>query len=137
MLKLYRQQHLFRRYRMVQVPLLDEEVDERYQAQVICSPDVMENDTLVLLIHQFGNLRVELAGALTCDVRQECSYLVRVLRLFSLSARRLGLRNVPYTDTIRLANGSQWEKKGGGGGGGIDGGTKVPILFSQFSLYLL
>ncbi|KAH8116654.1 histone deacetylase clr3 [Phellopilus nigrolimitatus] len=80
LLKLYRQQHLFREYRMVQVPLLDEEVDERYQAQVICSPDVMENDTLVLLIHQFGNLRVELAGALTCDVRQECSYLIDVTK---------------------------------------------------------
>ncbi|THH01237.1 hypothetical protein EW145_g6948 [Phellinidium pouzarii] len=104
LLKLHRQEYLYQIYRMVQVPLLDTEVDERFQTQVICSADVMEKDTLVLFVHQLwvlmhllgislisiipyntpfsssGNLRVELAGALTCDVKLEYSYLIDVTK---------------------------------------------------------
>ncbi|KAL5529145.1 hypothetical protein ACEPAG_5119 [Sanghuangporus baumii] len=80
LLKLHRQNYLYQEYRMVVVPLSDTEVDERFQAQVICSEDVMDKDTLVILVHQFGNLKVELAGALHCDVQLEYSYLLDVTK---------------------------------------------------------
>ncbi|EJD05919.1 histone deacetylase clr3 [Fomitiporia mediterranea MF3/22] len=80
LLKIHRQEYLYREYQMVQVPLLDTEVEERYQSQVICSQDVMDKDTLVLLVHQFGNLLVEVAGAMVCDVQLEHSYLLDVTK---------------------------------------------------------
>ncbi|OCB84319.1 histone deacetylase clr3 [Sanghuangporus baumii] len=80
LLKLHRQNYLYQEYRMVEVPLFDTEVDERFQTQVICSEDVMVKDTLVVLVHRFGNLKVELAGALHCDVQLEYSYLLDVTK---------------------------------------------------------
>ena len=71
LLKAHRQEYLYSKYNMVEIPLLDSEVDERYQSQVIStyvhsfyqfyyysnkfvhvSPDIMEKETLVLLVHQ-------------------------------------------------------------------------------------
>ncbi|TBU50538.1 histone deacetylase complex protein [Dichomitus squalens] len=76
MLKSHRQDYLFRVHRMVEVPLMNQALIERFSAQVACTPDIMENETLIVFVHEFGNLRIELESAMYCDVRQEHSYLV-------------------------------------------------------------
>nr|VWO99336.1 Transcriptional repressor TUP1 [Ganoderma boninense] len=93
LLKAHRQEYLFKNHGMVEVPLMNQALIERFQAQVACtsvsfcvpsilssytfySPDIMENNTLVVFVHEFGNLRVELESVTYCDVRQEHSYLV-------------------------------------------------------------
>jgi len=80
LLKIQRREYLFQIYKILEVPLMDSEIDERFQTQVLCSPDVLDNETLVLFVHQFGNVRVELAGAMTTDINVERSYLVDVTK---------------------------------------------------------
>ncbi|CDO76009.1 hypothetical protein BN946_scf184665.g1 [Trametes cinnabarina] len=76
LLKAHRQDHLYRHFGMLEVPLLSQALNDRFSAQVACTPDIMENDTLIVFAHEFGNLSVELDSVMTCDVRLEHSYLV-------------------------------------------------------------
>jgi len=75
-LKAHRQHYLYTQHQMLQVPLMTEELESRFGTQIMCSSDILENATLVVLIHEFGNLRIELESTPTCDVQMEHSYLV-------------------------------------------------------------
>jgi len=61
---------------MMQVPMLNPELEERFSSQVMCTSDMLENKTLVVFVHEFGNLRLELESSATCDVHLERSYLI-------------------------------------------------------------
>ncbi|KAJ7462383.1 histone deacetylase complex protein [Mycena galericulata] len=74
-LKLHRQYYLYSKHDMMQVPLVGD-LEQRFSAQVMCTPDIFQKDTLVLLVHEFGNLRMELASSINCDVQLERSYLI-------------------------------------------------------------
>ncbi|KAI0661449.1 histone deacetylase complex protein [Cubamyces menziesii] len=76
LLKAHRQDYLFREHGMLEVPLMSQALIERFSAQIACTPDIMENDSLIIFAHEFGNLAVELDSVVTCNVRQEHSYLV-------------------------------------------------------------
>ncbi|KAJ7770150.1 histone deacetylase complex protein [Mycena maculata] len=75
-LKLHRQYYLYSKHDMMQVPLVGAELDHRFSAQVMCTSDIFQKDTLVFMIHEFGNLRMELANSINCDVQLERSYLI-------------------------------------------------------------
>ncbi|KIJ61334.1 hypothetical protein HYDPIDRAFT_96746 [Hydnomerulius pinastri MD-312] len=74
-LKAHRQHFLYSQYQMLQVPLMPA-YEERYGLQVMCTGDLLENKTIVMFVHEFGNLRVELDGKSMCDVNTEHSYLI-------------------------------------------------------------
>ncbi|OJT11513.1 Histone deacetylase clr3 [Trametes pubescens] len=76
LLKAHRQDYLFRTHGMLEVPLMSVPLIERFNAQVSCTPDIMDNDTLIVFAHEFGNLAVELDSVMFCNVRQEHSYLI-------------------------------------------------------------
>ncbi|KAJ3748805.1 histone deacetylase complex protein [Lentinula detonsa] len=74
-LQAHRAHYLYKNYKMMQVPLLGF-LQSPFAGQVICTPDLFENKTLVVLAHEFGNLRLELESAMTCDLNLERSYLL-------------------------------------------------------------
>ncbi|KAJ3934732.1 MAG: histone deacetylase complex protein [Lentinula lateritia] len=74
-LQAHRAHYLYKNYKMMQVPLLGF-LQNPFAGQVICTPDLFENKTLVVLAHEFGNLRLELESAMTCDLNLERSYLL-------------------------------------------------------------
>lgn len=76
LLKAHRQDYLFKQFNMLQIPFVNKEMTDRFYSQVTCTPDIMENDTLVVFVHEFGNLRVELESALLCNLHEEHSYMV-------------------------------------------------------------
>ncbi|KAL1942417.1 hypothetical protein VTO73DRAFT_6019 [Trametes versicolor] len=76
LLKAHRQDYLFRTHGMLEVPLMSAPLIERFNAQVSCTSDIMDNDTLIVFAHEFGNLAVELDSVTHCNVRQEHSYLI-------------------------------------------------------------
>ncbi|EMD37432.1 hypothetical protein CERSUDRAFT_83190 [Gelatoporia subvermispora B] len=76
LLKAHRQQYLFKTHGMVEVPLVSPALVERFSTQVTCTTDIMENHTLVLFVHEFGNLRAELDSVTHCDLNIEHSYLL-------------------------------------------------------------
>jgi len=55
---------------------MTEELEQRFGTQIMCTQDILENHTLVVFVHEFGNLRLELESSLTCNVQLEHSYLV-------------------------------------------------------------
>ncbi|KAJ7579149.1 histone deacetylase complex protein [Mycena floridula] len=75
-LKSHRQHFLFTNYDMMQVPLLTQDLEDRFSSQIMCTPDFFQSKTLVVLVHEFGNLRAELANSATCNLDLERSYLV-------------------------------------------------------------
>lgn len=75
-LKAHRQHYLFVQHGMLQIPLISDELEERFSAQVTCSSDIFDRKTLVFFAHEFGNLRFELTSSATCDVELERSYLL-------------------------------------------------------------
>jgi len=76
LLKAHRQHYLYTTYNMMQIPMMTPELDERFSSQVMCSSNLFESKTLVVFIHEFGNLRLELESSATCDVQLERSYLI-------------------------------------------------------------
>ncbi|KAI0633452.1 histone deacetylase complex protein [Trametes polyzona] len=76
LLKAHRQDYLYRTHGMLEVPLMNAALIERFDAQVACTPDILDNDVLIVFAHEFGNLSVELDSTMYCNVRQEHSYLV-------------------------------------------------------------
>ncbi|KAF8271520.1 histone deacetylase complex protein [Lactarius quietus] len=77
-LKAHRQDYMYSTFGMLEVPLMHDDVREKFSAQVMCSKDMLENDVLVVFAHEFGNLRVEISDRLTCDVQLESSYIIDV-----------------------------------------------------------
>ncbi|CAK5281569.1 unnamed protein product, partial [Mycena citricolor] len=75
-LKLHRQYYMHTAHDMMSVPLVSPSLEQLFAAQVMCTPNIFGSETLVLLVHEFGNLRVELASSLTCEVQLERSYLI-------------------------------------------------------------
>ncbi|THV08047.1 histone deacetylase clr3 [Dendrothele bispora CBS 962.96] len=75
-LKAHRQHYMYTTHNMMQIPLLGEEMEQKFSSQLMCTPDILENDTLVVLAHEFGNLRTELESSITCDLQLERSYLI-------------------------------------------------------------
>ncbi|KAJ8587474.1 histone deacetylase clr3, partial [Rhizopogon salebrosus TDB-379] len=75
-LKGHRQHFLYTQYQMLQVPLMTKMFEERFGSQVMCTSDFLENSTIIVFVHEFGNLRIELDGKPTCDVHMENSYLI-------------------------------------------------------------
>jgi len=76
LLKAHRQDYLFRNHGMVEVPLMTQAQRDSFSAQIACTTDIMDNDTLVVFVHEFGNLRVELDSVMYCNLNLEHSYLV-------------------------------------------------------------
>ncbi|KIK09100.1 hypothetical protein K443DRAFT_671597 [Laccaria amethystina LaAM-08-1] len=75
-LKAHRQHYLYTQYDMMQVPLISAELEQRFSSQIMCTSDIFENKTLIVFVHEFGNLRLELASSATCDVHLERSHLI-------------------------------------------------------------
>ncbi|KAF5321404.1 hypothetical protein D9619_001742 [Psilocybe cf. subviscida] len=75
-LKAHRQHDLYTNYGMMQVPMMTQELETMFASQIMCTPDIFDNKTLVVFVHEFGNLRMELESSATCDVHLERSYLI-------------------------------------------------------------
>jgi histone deacetylase 6 len=69
---------MYTTFGMLEVPLMHDDVREKFSAQVMCSKDMLDNEVLVVFAHEFGNLRVEISNRLTCDVQLESSYIIDV-----------------------------------------------------------
>ncbi|TCD63038.1 Histone deacetylase hda1 [Steccherinum ochraceum] len=76
LLKAHRQDYLFRQHDMLTVPFPSTEMEAKYSSQIACTADVMENQTLIVFVHELGNIRTELDGMATCDLNLEHSYLI-------------------------------------------------------------
>ncbi|KAE9411416.1 histone deacetylase clr3 [Gymnopus androsaceus JB14] len=74
-LKAHREHYLYTNFQMMQVPLLSV-LENPFTGQVMCTRDLFENKTLIVLAHEFGNLRLELESSATCDLNLERSYLI-------------------------------------------------------------
>ncbi|KAK7053323.1 Histone deacetylase hda1 [Paramarasmius palmivorus] len=74
-LKAHRQHYLYSEHAMMQVPLLGE-LDQKFSTQIMCTSDLFENNTMIVFVHEFGNLRTELDSKTRCDVNLEKSYLI-------------------------------------------------------------
>ncbi|TFK54417.1 histone deacetylase complex protein [Heliocybe sulcata] len=75
-LKAHRQDFLYRKYNMLQIPLLTSIMEERFGGQIMCTSDIMENTTMVIFVHEFGNIRAEFDSVTKGTLSQEHSYLV-------------------------------------------------------------
>ncbi|KAK0473129.1 hypothetical protein EDD18DRAFT_1227323 [Armillaria luteobubalina] len=75
-LKLHRKNYLSSNHRMMNVPLVNEEMGERFGMQIMCTSDILDNPTMVFFMHDFGDLQTELENAVTCNLDLERSYLV-------------------------------------------------------------
>ncbi|KAH8828004.1 histone deacetylase complex protein [Flagelloscypha sp. PMI_526] len=65
-------------YGMHLVPLLKPELEALFQYQVMCSPHFFDSHSLVVFVHEFGNLRIEPQSATTCNADLESSYLLDI-----------------------------------------------------------
>ncbi|KAK7026903.1 histone deacetylase complex protein [Favolaschia claudopus] len=75
-LKLHRQHYMYSEHGMMEVPLVSAELEQRFSGQVICSPDVFQCETLVFVVHEFGNLRVEMSASVMRDAQLERANLI-------------------------------------------------------------
>ncbi|KAF8070511.1 histone deacetylase complex protein [Lyophyllum atratum] len=75
-LKAHRQHYLYTQHEMMQIPLINAELEKRFSTQIMCTSDIFENDTLVIFVHEFGNLRLEVQSSTTFNVELERSYLL-------------------------------------------------------------
>ncbi|KAG7440019.1 uncharacterized protein BT62DRAFT_1051767 [Guyanagaster necrorhizus] len=89
-LKAHRQHYLYTNYDMMQIPLLSDYLDERFSMQIMCTPDLLDNKTMVIFIHEFGNLRTELESSATCNLELERSYLVDFSKDFIAWVKKQG-----------------------------------------------
>lgn len=78
LLKAHRQDYMYQKFDMLEVPLMHDDVREKFSAQIMCSKDLLDNEVLVVFAHEFGNLRVEISDRLTCDIQLESSYIIDV-----------------------------------------------------------
>ncbi|KAG6820251.1 hypothetical protein H0H93_003415 [Arthromyces matolae] len=75
-LKAHRQHYLYTHHDMMQIPLLTVELEKRFSSQIACTSDIFENETMVVFLHEFGNLRIEIQSSATLNVEMERSYLL-------------------------------------------------------------
>ncbi|EJU04046.1 histone deacetylase complex protein [Dacryopinax primogenitus] len=78
LLRAHREMDLASQYNMLRVPLAHPDLRARFDHQVLATPYLLDpnTETIVLFVHDFGNLRVELQSPLRVDVRMEHSYLI-------------------------------------------------------------
>lgn len=80
-LKAHRQYYLYTQHNMMEVPLITEKLDSQFSGQIMSTSDLLENETIVLFVHEFGNLRVELESSASCDVMLHNAYLLDTSKL--------------------------------------------------------
>ncbi|KIY50308.1 histone deacetylase complex protein [Fistulina hepatica ATCC 64428] len=78
LVKAHRQYFLASQYHLMAIPILDSDLNERFSTQLLCSSDLFEKQNLIVFVHEFGNLRVELENA-KCDAKLETSYFASTL----------------------------------------------------------
>ncbi|KAH8925681.1 Arginase/deacetylase [Atractiella rhizophila] len=71
----WRTHELWKEYDMIDVPLNDEKLDNAFKHQVLCTEDVYSADTLVLFMHDMGNLRAEV-NQISLETDIEKSYII-------------------------------------------------------------
>ncbi|KAI0040244.1 histone deacetylase complex protein [Auriscalpium vulgare] len=77
LLKAHRQEYMYREFNMLEVPvMLYPDMEDMFSSQVMCSDDFYGEKPLVIFAHEFGNIRVEIADNINCDLHLEHSYLV-------------------------------------------------------------
>jgi len=64
---------------LINVPLADPKLDNAFKNQILCSPDLFQNDTVVLFMHDLGNLRAE-ASAISADIPWETAFIIDTSR---------------------------------------------------------
>ncbi|KAL1748791.1 hypothetical protein HDZ31DRAFT_29029 [Schizophyllum fasciatum] len=90
LLKAHRQYYLYTEHDMMSIPLLTPELEEAFSSQIMCTSDVFDKETMVVLVHEFGNLRTELQNLATCDLNIERSYLVDFSKQIMTWVRSMG-----------------------------------------------
>ncbi|KZO93066.1 Arginase/deacetylase [Calocera viscosa TUFC12733] len=97
-LKAHRARDLAQQFELFSIPFADPELQARFGDQVLSTPYLFEEDatTIVLFVHDFGNLRVELESGLASDINMEHSYLVDASRhvVDWANSKRYGLIDV-------------------------------------------
>jgi len=76
LLKEHRAWHLYQTFKLHQLPFADQDLKDAFDGLVLCSADIFSAKTLVLFIHNFGDLHVELLGESTCNVNVEKSFMI-------------------------------------------------------------
>ncbi|EPQ57394.1 histone deacetylase complex protein [Gloeophyllum trabeum ATCC 11539] len=76
LLKAHRQDYMYRHHNMLQIPLLTQNTEERFGTQIMCTPDINDNKTMVIFLHEFGNIQVEFDSIVKGTLHEEHSYLV-------------------------------------------------------------
>ncbi|KAI0036184.1 histone deacetylase clr3 [Vararia minispora EC-137] len=80
LLKAHRTEYMYREFGMLELPLM-QEYEQLYTSQAMCSQDLMKSTTVVVFVHEFGNIKADIANSLTCEVQKEHSYLVDASKL--------------------------------------------------------
>ncbi|KAF9033243.1 histone deacetylase complex protein [Hymenopellis radicata] len=79
-LKTHRQHDLYQTHGLMELPLLKDDLIQRFSSQITCTTDMLSNATLVVFVHEFGNLRAELQSSASCDLDIQRSYLLDASR---------------------------------------------------------
>ncbi|KAG9012505.1 Histone deacetylase hda1 [Tulasnella sp. JGI-2019a] len=80
LLKLHRLEQLADSLQVFAIPFVDEQLQEAFDKQVLCSADFYSHQRAVLFIHDYGSLRGELEGATHVNLDVEKSYLLDATR---------------------------------------------------------
>ncbi|KAG9055863.1 Histone deacetylase hda1 [Serendipita sp. 407] len=75
-LKEYRSRQLYLSHKLYQLPIVDDILKQAFDGLVLCSADIFRVTTLILFIHNFGDLHVELMGEASVDVNLEKSFIM-------------------------------------------------------------
>ncbi|KAF8332712.1 uncharacterized protein EI90DRAFT_3288915 [Cantharellus anzutake] len=76
LLKAHRNQFMFEAYRMYTIPFANDQLEAAFGGQVICSKDIYDAKTMVVYVHDYGNLYAELKHTLYLDLNIEHSFMV-------------------------------------------------------------
>ncbi|KAF9520432.1 hypothetical protein BS47DRAFT_765446 [Hydnum rufescens UP504] len=80
LLKAHRMHAMFKTYKLQTIPFARESLQQSFGGQVICSRNLWDAHTLVLFVHDFGNVFAEFSSVLYCNIKTENSYIVDVSR---------------------------------------------------------
>jgi len=73
---------MFETYKMYSIPFASDHLESAFGGQVICSKDIYDGETMVLYVHDYGNLYAELKHTLYLDLNVEHSFMVDSSRTF-------------------------------------------------------
>ncbi|KAG8825535.1 Histone deacetylase hda1 [Serendipita sp. 399] len=90
LIKEYRSRQLYLKHQLHQLPIVDDVLKQAFTGLVLCSMDIFRVSTLILFIHNFGDLHVELMGEASCDVNLEKSFIMDASTEFIAWARQNG-----------------------------------------------